>query len=218
MTGEVIKFHARASTTDLKPKTAGSASISRLASASESARKFSDGIVPRAFQLLTADGPTPVSVATAEVPPRALMTASAEQSIPQDNSRNMKLSTLHPTEMDFSRRVRPNWPMADSREKIMRRLRLLPEILGKNKTEIAQDIGINSSQWSNYISATASKNVIPWEVSTELKLCYRLTLDWIYCGDVASITDEALRIRIRRAERQLEENDRVEVGAKAKNA
>jgi hypothetical protein len=129
----------------------------------------------------------------------------------------MKLSTLHPSEIDFSRHVRPNWPMADSREKIVRRLRLLPDILRKNKKEIAEDIGATSPQWSNYISPGASKNVIPWEVATELKLCYRLSLDWIYCGDVGSISDEALRIRIRTAERQAEASEKPEVGAQAKN-
>lgn len=92
--------------------------------------------------------------------------------------------------------------MADTREQIVFRLRLLPEVLSKKVGEIAKAAGVEPSTWSNYIAEPkVSKNVIPWEVASELKDAFGLTLDWIYCGDRPSIKDEALRLKIIQAER-----------------
>jgi hypothetical protein len=77
-----IMFHRR-TFAGLKPNTAGTGSgFLDRAKAREKAMKLAAGIIPRVFQLLTAEGPTPANFAAAAVPPRASITSSTESSIP----------------------------------------------------------------------------------------------------------------------------------------
>lgn len=104
--------------------------------------------------------------------------------------------------MDFVCSVSSDQPMADTRDDIVRRLRILPEALGKKVGEIAAAAGVSPNQWSNYIAdPDVRKDIIPYTAAAELRATFNLTLDWIYCGDPTTIRDEALRIKLRRAER-----------------
>lgn len=198
----VLQFprHARASAAALNPKTERSACLPRRESSSEKVMKYSGGIKPRAFQLETAGKPTPVRVAAADVPPTASMTSSTELSIAPDTSRLMKLSRLHDTAIDSFQAVNFNHGMPDSRAQIVFRLRLLHEVLEKDKNVLAAVAGVTGPAWSNWISET-SKNIIPWESASDLCDAYGLTLDWIYRGHLPSIPDPELRLKIQKAER-----------------
>lgn len=190
--------HARASAA-LNPKTAGSASILSFANASEKARKFSGGIIPLAFQLLTADGPTPASVATADVPPRASITASAVQSMSQISSRSVNLSRLHALAIDFTGSERFNAPMR-SRDDIAERLRITQEALGLIAADLCEVIDCKPNRWSQYTSET-SKRRITEKVANALCDQFSLTLDWIYRGNPAGLPHD-LRMKIAKITKQ----------------
>lgn len=200
--GELIRLadHADISAADLKLKTRRSACRPRRSNSSEKITKYSAGIMPAAFQLETAEPPTRAIFAAADGPPTASTTASTEPSMPPDTSLNVKLSSLHDAAVEFCQNVRFANGMVDSRDQIVFRLRLLPEVLGRPKNEIAAAAGVTPSVWSNYVSDT-NKNVITWKAASELHATFGLSLDWIYCGDAMSIRDEGLRLKIRKAER-----------------
>lgn len=158
-------------------------------------------MVPLDFQLLTADGDlSPANEAAAAVPPTASTMSSTVPNMSPYNSRIVKVSSPHDTKMDNQRDVMSANAMADSRDQIIARLRLLPDLFGMKIGEFAETIGVNGSTWSNWVSNT-NKNEIPRESAQELKEVYGITTDWLYCGDLESIKDSGLRIKIRKAER-----------------
>jgi transcriptional regulator with XRE-family HTH domain len=205
--GDVIRLRDHA-TSRLKPKTRRSKRISRLAHSAEKIRKYSAGMAPLAFQLLTAEAPTPASSAAAAEPPSALTSSSTERSMPIVNSRCMKrssgLSTIHDLEVENSLRVKFVLCVGTSRDEIIARLRLLPAILGKSDAELARACGVSPSTWSNYKSATASKNTIIWEAALELWNAYGIPMEWTYDGQAARIADPNLREKLALAHRLAE--------------
>jgi transcriptional regulator with XRE-family HTH domain len=91
-----------------------------------------------------------------------------------------------------------------SRDEIIARLRMLPAILGKSDAELARVCGVNPSTWSNYKSATASKNIIIWEAALELWNAYGIPMEWVYDGQVGRISDPDLREKLALAHRLAE--------------
>src|SRR6478736_2963315 len=84
-----------------KPKSAGSAVCPIPFKAAETIKNISGGNLPRAFQLLTADNPTPDDPAMADVPPKASMTASTVVSMDLQYSRFVNVSSLHGMAVDL---------------------------------------------------------------------------------------------------------------------
>src|SRR5215472_15084615 len=72
--------------------------------------------------------------------------------------------------------------LMNSRDDIAKRLRLLPAALDISIGELAAAAGASPSAWSNYISATSSQNVIPWECALALWKAFGIPMPWIYAG------------------------------------
>lgn len=204
--GIVLDFcrHYATSARSLKPNTRGSI----LPAASEKLRKYSEGMAPRAFQFDTAGGPTPASAAAADVPPTASITASTEVSMLLDNSRNVKMSSLHEMAMDSAVDVRfhsgmalkrkialpepalaTEDPLEEQDEAVRQRVILTREtLLGMNQAELCRTIGIEPNRWNQYETWTAkSPRRITDDIVRKLRRKHGITLDWIYCGDPSGL-------------------------------
>lgn len=175
--------HLRASD-PLKPKTDGSGALLYRASASENVKKFSDGMAPRAFQLLTADMPTPASDAAAAVPPKASMTASTELSMESEYSHFVIMSSVHDLAIDCCPIVGLKKPMAESTKTIAGRLVRTREALKVSAAELCRKIDCKPNRWSQYETGER-----PITLAIANRLCdeYGLTLDWIYRGNPAAL-------------------------------
>lgn len=57
---------------------------------------------------------------------------------------------------------------------------------GMNKTKIASELGISSSQWTNYITGT---NLIPQHVANRLCKLAGVTTDYIYRDTIRAVVD-----------------------------
>lgn len=92
----------------------------------------------------------------------------------------------------------------ESWEAVGERLERIRDALGKGKSEIAEQIGISPSQWTNYITGT---NLIPVHAATRLCKLAGVTTDYIYRDTVRSVVDPeiaaklnpAAKVRIKRA-------------------
>lgn len=204
------------SAASLKPKAEGLADRLRSSRAFEMVKKFSDGIEPRNFQLLTAESPTPASAATAVVPPKASTMSSTDLSMPDVTSRFVKMSSLHAPRMDREEKRNFNKGM-DSPQDIGRRLDLWlkAEIelrrngdqSLKSAADLCRLLDISESAWSQYKAGKAKQNgvVVDRPITLEVadQLCHEfgLTLDWIYRNDVERI-DLGLRRRMAEIERR----------------
>lgn len=195
--GTVILWppHARASSLALNPKTKGDASFPEAARASRISRKFSGGISPRDRQLLTAGGPTPATEAAAAVPPKASITASTELSMDPFSSRNVKMSSLHTTELERFQFVAFNGGMAESLKSLSARLKLTREALDLTPAELCRQIDCKPNRWSQYESGDRR---ITLEVANQLCDEFGLSLDWIYRANPAQLP-HALRVKMRQA-------------------
>ena len=199
---KIVDLHA---TSRLKPKISrGSKAKPRALAAAAKTKKYSGGIDPLAFQLLTADAPTPAISATAAEPPKASTNFSTDRSMCIDNSRHMKtqadLLDLHVSAVEISPEVKFAM-FVGTRDEIIARLRMLPAILDKSDAELAHICGVSPSTWSNYKSESASKNTIIWEAALELWNAYGLPMEWVYDGQVGRVTDPDLREKLAMAHR-----------------
>jgi|SRR5215469_421723 len=79
------------------------------------------------------------------------------------------------------------------------RLAQLPEALGMTAAELCRASGIKTNAWSNW---TAARRARPDLASAmRLRRAFRVTLDWIYAGDLFSLSDDLQRrLRLTRAE------------------
>lgn len=179
---------------DLKPKTAGLALKRFLLSSSEIVRKFSDGIAPLDFQLLTAESPTPASPATAAVPPRASTMSSTELSMRKDSSPIVKLSRLHAGGMDHLEKLHLNNGM-DSKKIVGDRLRVWLLSEGISAADLCKRIDCKENQWSQYSSG---KRMVSHKVADQLCRTFALTLDWIYRGDPRAEISEQTQIKMKK--------------------
>lgn len=183
--------HVRASA-NLNANTQGSTSLPKARKASEISRNLSGAILPRSSQLLTPDGPIPATEAAAVVPPRASTTASTVVSMRLYSSRNVKMSSLHASGVDFTRRELPEWGMPESNKLLAARLKSTREALDLVPAELCKRLKIGANAWSQYESG-ARRITIP----VAIKFCneYGLTLDWIYRADPSRLPYE-LRLRL----------------------
>lgn len=185
--GTVIELskrrHVRASD-PLKPKMDGSGALLRRASAFENVKKFSDGMTPLAFQLLTADMPTPASDAAAAVPPSASMTASTELSMEPEYSHFVIMSRSHNSAVDYCPQVGLKKPMAETTKTIAERLVRTRESIEKSAADLCRRINCKPNRWSQY---ETGERRITMAIANRLCDEYGLTLDWIYRGNPAAL-------------------------------
>ena len=81
----------------------------------------------------------------------------------------------------------------DGKVVIGERLDIWLEAVGKIAAEVCRDLDLDASAFSQWKSGI---HRLPLEVADEMCRVYKLTLDWIYRGDLASIADEDLRKKI----------------------
>lgn len=194
---EIIRFprrkrHARASSATLKPKTLGSASIPKARSASVISMKLSGGISPRTRQLTTAEAVTVATAAVLVGPPNASITASTELSMLIDSSRNVKMSSLHATGVDFTVCELPKWPMAESNKSLAKRLKSTREALDLKPADVCKILKVGANAWSQYESG---ERRITLRVAIKLCEAYGLTLDWVYRADPSRLPHD-VRIKL----------------------
>lgn len=197
--GSVINLaamiHARASSLILKPNTVGETSRPLAAKASRMTKKLSCEILPLALQLLTAEGPSPVSRAAAAGPSNASITSSTVESMPQSSSRGVNLSSLHGLELERGPVVHSNRRMAESLKSLGNRLKHTREALGLSAAELCKTIDCKPNRWSQYENG---ERKITLEIADRLCDEFGLTLDWIYRNDPAMLP-HAIRVKIRHA-------------------
>jgi DNA-binding XRE family transcriptional regulator len=198
--GIVVRFprrrHARTSSSTLKPKTTGLTSSPLASKASLIKKKRSCEIFPRLSQLLTAGDPTLATTAVAPVPPKASITSPTDDSIPQCSSRNVNLSSLHKTRVEYTARELRSLGMAESNRSLATRLRVTREALGVIPAEVCKRLGIGANAWSQY--ETGARRIT---LEVAIRFCdeYGVSLDWIYRADPSKLPHE-LRIKIRATE------------------
>lgn len=198
--GNVIQFpsrvHARASdNAGLKPNTAGLTSLPTAARASRKRRKFSEGISPRARQLLTADMPTPAMAAVAAAPPKVSITSSIEFSMSFNSSHTVNVSRVHKTRVDYTACELPKWHMANDDKALAQRLKITREALGLTPAKVCKTLKINPSAWSMFESGDRRITL-----RVAIKFCdeYGISLDWIYRADPSRL-DHDVRLKIKNA-------------------
>lgn len=181
------RFHVRTSADSeagaaLNPKSVGSASLSPSASALQKIWNNPAGNLPRDFQLLTADSPTPASPAVAVGPPSASMTDSTDLSMitPREYSQTVNLSSLHASAVEMGCDVVMIPAMAQSTKTIARRLKSTREAIDVTAADLCRAIDCKPNRWSQYEGGDR-----PVTLPVAIRLCevYGLTLDWIYRGD-----------------------------------
>lgn len=116
------------------------------------------------------------------------------------NSQNLKLSRVPKRSMDISTNLKFHDDMID-RDAIVRRLNLLPSVLGKRHGEIAELIGCTPGDWSNWRSPTGTV-AIQAEAALELYRVFDISMDWVYGGELSQIRNQTLRERIVMAEHE----------------
>jgi len=192
--GKLLHFPSPygASTSSLKPNSDESTVSWRDSAHPENTRNHSDGMAPAARQLLTAGGPTPSCLATAFAPPNASMIESTVFNMTQYSSDCLNVSSVQGWDMDYGAIKRLNNEM-DTKAVIGDRISVWLEAVDKTAAELCRSLDLEPnafSQWRNGVHR------LPLEVADDLCRIYRLTLDWIYRGDLASLPDEELRRKI----------------------
>jgi len=174
--------------TSLKLNTAGSAVLRRRRKAFEIVRKFSEGIEPRAFQLLTAPLVTPTSSAVAVVPPNAATILSTERSMFDTSLRSVNMSSVDAGAIDYHPQFGSNGGM-DSKEQIGERLAFLLKAKGRSAADICRLIDIDVARWSLYKNG---QRLLDLEVAARLCDYLGVTLDFLYRGNPQNIDDKLL--------------------------
>jgi hypothetical protein len=176
--------HARTSSgrAGVIPKTAGSAVLPSARSASEKSIALPEAIRPRAFQLLTADAPTPPIRAASASPPTASMTASTVVSMDSDYSRFVNKSILHTLAIVTNCELRPNMVMGRTHQDVANRLLLLERLIGLKAADICRKAKIAPNAWSQYTDPEGKRR-ITLGAAYKLKDAYGVTLEWIYDDD-----------------------------------
>jgi len=195
--GKVVPFqrHCAASpvTGSLKRNTERSTCLPKPARASVNSTKYSAGNSRRALQLLTADVPTPASVATAPGPPNASITSSTEFSMLLHSSRTVNMSSVHASAVESCPIVVFNLGMAESLKSLGNRLKITRQALDLSAAELCRQIACKPNRWSQYESGERKITV---EVANRLCDEFGLSLDWIYRANPA-LLPHAIRMKIR---------------------
>ena len=143
----------------------------------------SGGISPRDRQLLTAEGQVPASAAILVGPPRALMTASTELSIPLHTSRNVKMSSLHAKGIVTKCESGKNALMTRSLPDVCHRL------VATQPAELSRQSHIPANQWTQF-TEPKYKRRITMAAAYKLKDAFGITLEWIFDGDKSRLPHE----------------------------
>lgn len=196
--GALIAFprrHARTSA-GRKANTAGSGSgLPRSARARDKAKNLSAGIDFRAFQLETAEMPTPQRSAACASPPISSRMASTVSSIHHYCSRCVNKSSAHETAIDCDCGLLFARLMPQATKTIARRLVATRTALGLSAADLCRRIDCKPNRWSQYESG---ERRITLPVAEALCDEFRLSLDWIYRGDPSALSNQ-LRIDIKAA-------------------
>src|SRR5262249_39286611 len=142
--------------------------------------------------------PTPVSAATAPVPPSASITSSTELSkriMSRECSQYVNLSTDHRMGIEFGAPVMSHLSMADKLKSLGNRLKMTREALGLSAADLCKRIRIKPNRWSQYESGERRITV---DIADRLCDEFDLSLDWIYRGNPAQLP-HALRLKMPRA-------------------
>lgn len=185
------KGHARTSSgrAAAMPKTAGSAAFPTLANASEKIIALPAAILPRAFQLETAEVPTPANFAASASPPTASMTASTVLSMDSDYSRFVNKSRVHTLEIVTYCELRPNTGMGRTPKDVANRLLAFQAAMGLRPVDICDATGIGRTAWSQYTDPD-DKRRITVNAVYKLKDAYGLTLEYVYDGDQSRLPQD----------------------------
>lgn len=81
----------------------------------------------------------------------------------------------------------------DSWKSVGERLERIRIALGKGKKEIAEEIGLSASQWTNY---TKGDNLIPVHAAIRLCQLAGVTTDYIYRDTFRSVVDPELGAKL----------------------
>lgn len=197
--GKVIKVkfrrHARTSAR-LKPNTAGSASFSMAARASENVINFSGGMAPRFFQLLTAGMLTPAKDAAAALPPTASITSLTELSMSAKYSHIVKMSIIHIKAVDECPELCLKSYMGETLKiAVGKRLRMSREALGQKSGEFAESVGCKGPAYSQYENGDRMLNP---EIAVRIHQKYDIPLPWLYEANPAGLPRD-LYVKIRKA-------------------
>ena len=186
-------WRSSAAMASLKPKTEGAASLPKPASASLTIIKLPCAIRPRLTQLLTAGAVTPVSDATAALPPNAFTTSSTEYNIALNCSRNVNKSSVHALAIEKSLPVRLTRHMRQPTKVLAKRLETTRKALGISAADLCKRVGIKPNRWSQYESG---ERRITEAVAIAICDEFDLTLDWIYRGDPSHLP-HVLRMKMK---------------------
>lgn len=184
--------HARTSSGragDAMPNTAGWALFPAAASAAPKMIDLPGGIRPRAFQLLTADAPTPPIRAASASPPTASITSSTVVSMDSEYSRFVNKSRVHTLEIVTYCELRPNIGMGRTPKDVANRLLAFQIGMGLRPVDICERTGIGRNAWSQYTDLD-DKRRITVNAVYKLKDAYGLTLEYVYDGDESRLPQD----------------------------
>ncbi len=201
--GIVLQFaprdHAPTPSTRVMPKRPGSTVLPFSRNASDRVRCSLAGMRPRARQLLTADEPVPVNLATAVLPPSSSMTAATVSSIAPECSHIVNMSSLHALEIVTACELRPNGGMGRSLKDVSERLVMTQKALGISPAELCRLAKISPNAWTQYTDHEYKRR-ITLAAAYKLKDQFGLTLEWIFDGDTNRLPHDFLvALRKRRA-------------------
>lgn len=204
--GSVIGFpgadHAvRASAGSRAARRASTSVVTPAAFASSAATirdHHSEGMRPRDRQLLTAELPTPTREATAEVPPRALITSSMVESMNQIYSRSVNRSSVHTMDIVTNCELLPYAGMARALKEICERLKLVEWALGLKPAQLADEAKISRTAWTQYKDPDFKRR-ITLAAAYKLKDRFGITLEYIYDDDPTRLPGD-IRDKVRKKE------------------
>lgn len=182
----VIPFHARTASACMAANVSRVMPLTRrdLARPTKPSQR-SDGIDSRLRQLLTVEALSASPVATAPVPPKLSMTLPTERIIGRLIVRNLR------TGQEFTSCEKPPVPnyaeirgMADTVKVIGNRLVKTREALGFQQSEFCKEIRVAKNTYNPFEKGHRQITLI---VATKIKERFGISLDWIYCGDPATL-------------------------------
>jgi DNA-binding XRE family transcriptional regulator len=189
--GKILRFrphHARASSGCEAAKASKVISPQPTSSAGRTKSAQRRGGIPRARQVLTVDNGTPNFSATTLVPPSASI-AKSEVSIPRTIVRSPRTSQAPRQFADCEATSDCVYdgigPMAETLKDISRRLELTRIALGfESQISFCKEIRVQKNVYNPF---ETGKRRITIDIAIKIRRRFGIPLDWIYCGDPASL-------------------------------
>lgn len=192
--GTVVQFrHVRASiegdplACSLTRRSAVISLAPLLRASSTISSQRSAGIESRAAvrQELTVERLSPSASATALVPPSASIMSSTDPTITSIIVRSVRTSQVFADrEGIFSRVCDPIPAMAEQIKAIAKRLVRTREALGLTQAEFCIQIGVEKNIYNPF---EKGRRRITIDVALKIRDRFGVSLDWIYCGQVAAL-------------------------------